>query len=124
MADKPISILVVDDDPDILAVIQAGLSNNFEVSACVGVSPALELLKQRSFDVVLLDVEMPDVRGTVLAKEVRERFPDVGLIMFTAHNKPNMVNEAENVGADAYIAKPFCLNEMAREIREVYASKH
>ncbi len=123
MPDRPISILVVDDDPDILAVVEAGLSVNFDVTGRPDVPSAKELLEQRRFDAVLIDVEMPVVRGTVLANLVRQRFPRTGLIMFTAHNQPATVEEAEGVGADAYIAKPFCLNEMAREIREVVALK-
>ena len=121
--DHRIRLLVVDDDDDILALVSAGLANNFDVTTTSDAFKTVEFLETDAFDIVVLDVEMPMFRGTDLGTMIRGRFPKLGGILFTAYNQPEMVAEVALSGADAYIAKPFCLNEMAREIREVYAAK-
>lgn len=112
-------ILVVDDDPDILDLVQTGLALNFDVSTARSPEIALRLLDKRGFNAVLIDVEMPELRGPELVEIIRQKSPSTSLILVTAHKQMHTLGEAADCGADAYVTKPFCLNELAREIRSV-----
>ncbi|GAI33549.1 unnamed protein product [marine sediment metagenome] len=100
-------IMVVDDDPEMLKIINRTLElEGYAVSTATDGRAALALLEERSPDLVILDVMMPELDGFHILKLLRER-TNVPVIMLTARHEPILVQKALVLGADDYIKKPF-----------------
>ena len=78
----------------------------YDVSTAQDGNTALALVRNTPFDLILLDVRMPEMSGVHVCEELRT-FSDAVVIMLTALNRPNDVVEGFLAGADDYIAKPF-----------------
>jgi DNA-binding response OmpR family regulator len=114
-----VHILVVDDERlmrDLMALSLRRLGYIVE-SAADGRS-ALELLANQYFDLVMMDVVMPEMDGFMLLTELR-RFSDVPVIMLTAMNRQEDVVRGFELGADNYIVKPFNFKEVEARIQAV-----
>jgi DNA-binding response OmpR family regulator len=114
-----VRILVVDDERlmrDLMAMSLRRLGYTVE-SASDGPN-ALTLLENEYFDLVMLDVVMPDMDGFSLLTELRS-FSDVPVIMLTAMNRQEDVVRGFELGADNYIAKPFNFKEVEARIQAV-----
>ncbi|NBD07605.1 MULTISPECIES: sigma-54 dependent transcriptional regulator [Corallococcus] len=106
-------VLVVDDDPALLKVLgalltQAGLTPHPAPSA----KDALTLLARRPIDVVLSDVRMPGMSGMELLAEVGRGWPDVPVLLMTAHGTVPLAVEAMKAGAADFVLKPFDREEL------------
>jgi DNA-binding response OmpR family regulator len=112
-------VLVVDDDPDIRAVLEDYLArNDMRVTAVASGREMLEVFEEEAIDLVLLDVRLPGENGMVLAQALRER-ASVPIMLLTGN-----AEEADRVmglelGADDYVTKPFSLRELLARIRAV-----
>jgi serine phosphatase RsbU (regulator of sigma subunit)/DNA-binding response OmpR family regulator len=112
-----VSILVVDDEPDArdsLVEIFAGMGYRAEAAATG--QQALELMQTRAFDVALLDIRLPDMRGTDLLSRIREMHPNTKCIMATGYASVDTSVSALNAGAYAYIEKPLNLDKVSAAI--------
>ena len=108
-------ILVVDDDENILNLERTILEQKgFEVTAAQGGAEALKLLADRSYDLVLLDVMMPEVDGFTVCRKIKEddRLKDVPVIFLTAKGGGEALAEGFESGAVMYINKPFTANKL------------
>jgi DNA-binding response OmpR family regulator len=108
-------ILVVDDDENILNLERTILEQRgFEVTAALGGGQALDLLAQGSFDLVLLDVMMPEVDGFTVCRKIKEdaRLRDVPVIFLTAKGGGEALAEGFESGAVMYINKPFTAHKL------------
>ena len=83
---------------------------------------ALEQLRTRSFDVVLLDISMPVLDGFGVLKAIRERSEHPPIVMLTARGREVDIVNAYRAGADGYVTKPFDVDELARLTAELAAS--
>jgi PAS domain S-box-containing protein len=101
------SVLYVDDEPELLELGKLFLEGTGEFSVETQTSPlkALEELKDRTFDVVVADYQMPGLDGIALLKEVRAKFGKIPFILFTGKGREEVVIEAINNGADFYLQK-------------------
>jgi DNA-binding response OmpR family regulator len=110
------SVLVVEDDPGIATQLVRGLSRGgYRVDH---VMTGTEALAWGDPDVVLLDLELPDIDGVQVCRQLRER-SSAAIIVVTAHGEePDRVN-ALDAGADDYLVKPFGLAELQARIRAV-----
>ena len=102
------SVLIVDDDPDIHSQLHAALSQkhlNVE-SACDGMD-ALRRLKNKRFDLILLDILMPAKDGLALLPKVHEIQPDIKVVAMTAANTPANLIASIREQAFSYFSKPF-----------------
>lgn len=102
-------ILVVDDVADNRDILTRRLvRRGFEVTEAVGGVDALEKIHQHAFDVVLLDIMMPDINGNEVLRKARETFTDTELpiVMVTAKSQSEDVVESLKIGANDYITKP------------------
>ena len=100
-------VLVVDDDRHICELLELYLMNaGFETALCSDARCALDMLRTESFDLVLLDVMLPDMGGFELCRAVKER-QDIPVVMITARDMLNDKIRGFNSGADDYIVKPF-----------------
>jgi DNA-binding NtrC family response regulator len=102
------NILVVDDDPDIREVLKDRLESlGYNVFPAASGVDALELLEKQNPQIVLMDIEMPEMGGLEALKEIRKRQIDITVVMITAHGTIERAVEAIRQGAYDFIPKPF-----------------
>lgn len=113
-------LLVVDDDPDILRIVQFFLSKqNFHVHAATGGQEALEMLEaNENIELVLSDVMMPKISGLDLLKQLRsmEKYADIPVILISAEGETSQKVMGLNLGADDFITKPFNFDELMARV--------
>ncbi len=110
-------ILVVDDDPQIRRVLKVTLSGQgFEVDDAKNGEEALERLRERRVDLVLLDINMPGMSGLDVCRAMRAT-SEVAIIMLTVRDEEADTVEALDAGADDYVTKPFKPTELSARIR-------
>jgi nitrogen regulation protein NR(I) len=101
-------ILIADDEPNLRKVLSAQLQRDgYEVQAVEDGEAALKALEEHHIDVVISDLRMPKVDGMQLLRHVTEHFPDVPVIMITAHGTVDTAVEALKLGAYDFVTKPF-----------------
>lgn len=101
-------ILVVDDAPDTLEVLQRNLaSEGFQVFTAHNVSEALRILDEIMVDLVITDLKMPGASGLDLVRHVRSNLPDTEVIMITGYASVEGAVQAIKQGAEEYLPKPF-----------------
>src|SRR5215831_1637268 len=102
------SILVVDDDLDIQEVIKDRLNSlGYEVSNASNGKECLDFLSRHNPDLILLDIEMPGMKGIEVLREIRKREINVPVLMITAHGTIETAVQAMREGAYDFIPKPF-----------------
>jgi two-component system KDP operon response regulator KdpE len=112
------SVLVTDDDPDLRRVLRRTLDAlGFEVSESANGEQAVRAIAVRSFDAVLMDVNMPGIGGIEACRKIRENAPRCQILMLTVRDKEADKIEALDAGADDYITKPFSIPELAARLR-------
>jgi DNA-binding response OmpR family regulator len=110
-------LLIVEDEPNLLSVIRKGLSErNHDVSAALDGATALQMLEENSFDVVVLDVMLPDVNGIEICRRLRAAGNFVPILMLTALDSSENIVAGLNSGADDYMPKPFKFTELEARI--------
>lgn len=112
-------ILVIEDDE----ILNAGLCYNIQKIDMVPLSAyniedAKKNLKEKSFNLILLDINLPDGNGFNFAKEVVSQY-DTPFIFLTAHNLEEEMIKGLQLGADDYIAKPFSIKVVMEKIQTV-----
>lgn len=103
-------ILVVDDEPDITLMLKARLEvNGYEVDVAYEGNAALEMVKRNSFDLIILDLMLPKIDGYNVCRMLKfdSKYKDIPIIIFTARTEEADKKLAEEVGADAYVTKPY-----------------
>ena len=116
------NVLLVDDDPAVAKVLgallgQAGLT----VHTASNGQEALALLGRKPIDVVVSDVRMPGMDGMQLLAEVSKSWPDVPVILLTAHGTVPLAVEAMKAGAADFVLKPFDRDELLFSVRKALA---
>ncbi len=115
--DRKSSVLIVDDEPAITSVVSRQLSR--EGLSCEEASSgkeALERLAKRDFDVIVTDVKMPEMSGIDLLKIVKQRDPEVQVIMITGNPDVDFAVEAIRSRVDDYLVKPFELAQLSHSV--------
>ena len=110
-------ILVVDDDPQIRRAMKATLTaRHYQVSDSRTGEEALDKLRSETYDLVLLDMNMPGTGGIETCRLIRSS-SDIAIIMLTVNNTEEDKVEALDAGADDYVTKPFSTPELLARIR-------
>lgn len=112
------TILIVDDEPQIASFVAKGLkSAGFSSAQAAAGRDAVTLATHGEFDLILLDVGLPDIDGFEVLRLIRERGIDTPIIMLTARKTvPDRIAGLEG-GADDYVGKPFSFEELLLRIR-------
>ena len=111
------SILVVDDEIEIREGLEALLtSENFQVTLAETGAAGLQKLEDNPFDLMLLDVSLPDRNGLELLREIRLRDPQISIILITAYGSIDMARAAFKGGAQDFITKPWSNDELVAQI--------
>jgi two-component system, OmpR family, KDP operon response regulator KdpE len=110
-------ILVVDDDPQIRRAMKSALINRgYEVSDSRTGEEALDRLRSETYDLLLLDMNMPGIGGIETCRIIRST-SDIAIIMLTVNRTEKDKVEALDAGADDYVTKPFSTPELLARIR-------
>jgi len=118
-------ILVVDDSPETLEVLQRNLAaEGYQVFTSTGVVEAIRLLEGTQVDLVITDLKMPKVSGLDLVRHVRENFNDIEIMMITGYPSIGSAVEAIKTGAEEYLAKPFTDEELLSAVRRALDKQH
>jgi len=116
--EKNIRILVVDDEPAIRRSLRLPLEElGFRIAEASRGEEGLYLARTNSFDVVLLDINMPGIGGMKTLERLRTMAPRLPILMLTVRDDENDKVEALEKGADDYITKPFSFRECLARIR-------
>lgn len=106
------SILLVEDDLSLIYGLEFSIQKSgFSVDIARTVKEALRMYKEKNYDLLILDVSLPDGNGFDICKKVRE-VSNVPIIFLTASDEEVNVVMGLDMGGDDYITKPFKLNEL------------
>ena len=112
------NILVVEDEPGLGSVLVRGLAEErFGVQLCVDGKAALRKSEENNFDLVLLDVMLPDMSGYEVVEQLRLRSREIPVLMLTARDALADIVRGLDSGADDYLTKPFSFLELLSRIR-------
>ena len=118
-------LLIVEDEPNLLSILRKGLAeNNNEVSVALDGTTALEMLHDYNFDVVVLDVMLPDINGIEICRRLRAGRNFVPVLLLTALGTSENIVTGLNSGADDYLVKPFKFGELEARINALYRRAH
>jgi DNA-binding NtrC family response regulator len=117
-------ILVIDDEPDIRDSLEALLSSeNYRVELAANATEGLKRLEGSAYDLVLLDLMMPDKSGMQVLEEVRTRDRETPIFMITAYGSVEVAVEALKRGANDYFPKPWDNEKLLVEIDHMIAKR-
>ncbi|NNJ09304.1 response regulator [Chloroflexales bacterium ZM16-3] len=110
-------ILVVEDDTYIRTFCQRLLRLTYDVSTAENGAVAAEMIQQQPFDLVLTDMQMPQMDGMQLLQHIRQNHPDIDVVMLTAFATVDTARQALKLGALDYLAKPMEAEQLERMVR-------
>ena len=120
---KP-SVLLIDDEPNILELMRVGLEREFEIETASSAEDATILTSSREFDVIVCDQIMPGQNGLEFLMLSAERQPGSRRIMLTGYINPELLSRAVPLaGLSACLLKPAHPNELKLAIRKALADK-
>ena len=120
MSPTTVSVLVVDDDPAFRQGLRASLkTTGYGAETARNGQEALEYVRERPVDIVLLDINMPGMSGVEACRSIRAVAPQVGIVMLTVRETMDDKVLALEAGADDYVTKPFHLRELVARMRAV-----
>src|ERR1700761_4690530 len=118
------SILVVDDETEIREGLEMLLvGEGYGVSSAETGAGGLAKLEERPFDLLLLDVSLPDRNGLDLLREIRLRDPQLSVVLITAYGSIDMARQAFKSGAMDYITKPWSNDELLAQVAQAVESR-
>jgi DNA-binding response OmpR family regulator len=114
-------VFLVEDDDSTREMVQFCLETSLpeiQVSGTNSGIEALSRLKDEVFDVVLLDLGLPDIDGLEALEQLRQ-FSQVPVLILSARTNPDTISRSLNIGASAYITKPFHYETLVKQVQSV-----
>src|SRR2546421_10415745 len=111
----PPQVLIVDDERDLVRVLEFNLQQaGFDTATAFGGEQALQRIRHRVPDLVVLDLMLPDIPGTEVCKQLKSspRTRNVPVLMLTARTEEVDLVVGFELGADAFVTKPFSVREL------------
>jgi len=122
---KKDSILVVDDTPDTVELLQRNLeSQGYQVLTAPDANEAIRILEATAIDLVITDLKMPGASGIDLIRHIRENFRDIEVMMITGYPTIESAVKAVKAGAEEYLTKPFTDIELLSAVKQVLEKLH
>jgi DNA-binding NtrC family response regulator len=119
-----VSVLVVDDDTGVRDMLSSVLNDEgYVVEAVENGRKAIKACEKLFFDVALIDVELPDMKGTELLARLKKMWPKMVRIIITGHPSLDSAMKSVNERADGYVLKPFEVTELLEKIRKLLTDK-
>lgn len=118
-----VTVLVADDEDEFRKILALELQGEgYRVDTAADGAEAMKMLEQKRYDVILLDIRMPHVNGFEILRFVKKKFPETKVIMLTAFSDMAYAIESKNLGAQAFLSKPYDLMKLFTTIRQVLAT--
>lgn len=120
---KPIKVIITDDHEVVIDGLIALLANEPDIDVigkALNGEHLLELLRQKTPDIVLMDIEMPGLGGIETTRQVKQKYRNVKVIMLTMYNKREYISEAISGGADGYLLKNTGKRGLIEGIHKVF----
>jgi putative two-component system response regulator len=119
------TILVVDDEKIVRrSLIKCLTMNGFMCEEASNAEEAMEYLRNKNVDLVILDIMMPGIPGSELLPRIKQSFPNTAVIMATAVVEPDTIVACMKNGAHDYVTKPFDLNQLVKNIQTVLEKRN
>ena len=120
----PEKVLLIDDEPDFLEAMAVRMSvRGLEVKTTTSIVDGLSMTEKESFDVIVMDLMMPEMKGLEALKALKDQETDSQIILLTGYATQEMQAEALKLGAVDFIEKPADLDRMMGIIRKARARK-
>jgi two-component system KDP operon response regulator KdpE len=120
MVSQQSSVLIVGNEPSLCKVLHSSLSESgFAVEEAPSGEEGLHIVQYRSFDLVLLDMNMPSIRDVEACRWLRELSPRTGIVLVSGRDQEDDTVQALDAGADDYLTKPFRLRELIARLHAV-----
>jgi two-component system response regulator (stage 0 sporulation protein F) len=118
---QPKRILLVDDEENARIGLSRLLSNEgFLIDSVSNGFEALNYLRQQEVDLIISDINMPEMNGITFLKELNKSFPKSNVIMITAYGGVESYIEAMNLGAFEYVNKPVKIEELKSILKKIF----
>ncbi len=123
--EKEYTILLVEDNQELLLLMSSLLSTHYHVLTATNGEKAQRIIEKSALDIIVTDVMMPVMDGIELTKWLKsnDNYSQLPVVMLTAKTQNEDKNEAYRVGADAYITKPFNLEDLQLRIDNIIANR-
>ena len=119
-SNKTGSILIIDDEADVLASLDELMRiEGYQTATASTAADGLSKLGKEPFDLVLLDISLPDSNGIDVLRTIKQDSPDLPVIMITAYDSSQVAFQASREGAESYITKPWDNDKLLLEIRNL-----
>lgn len=113
------NVLLVDDEEQFLEALSQRLkARGLKVDTVTSGEDAVKQVEDRNFDAIVVDLAMPGIDGIETLKRIKEKRPDLEIIMLTGHATVKSGIEAMKLGAEDFLEKPVDLNELLEKIGE------
>ncbi len=120
MSQKKFSILLVEDEENLQEALKLNLElEGFEVSSSYDGADALKIVKQEHFDLIILDVMLPEIDGITVCETIRLTDPNIPILILSAKNSSADRVLGLKKGADDYLTKPFNLEELLLRVNKL-----
>jgi DNA-binding NtrC family response regulator len=117
-------VLLVDDEQDFLdSLAERMRARGMNVSTTTSAEEAIRMAATESYDAVVLDLMMPEMDGIEVLQAIKEKRPDVGVILLTGYATLDKGIEAMKLGAMDFVEKPADLKVLSEKIKEAHAQK-
>ncbi len=122
---EPFKVLIVDDEEWVREVFKdfCGVTNAIEVELAAGGAEALKLVEKKQYDVITLDLIMPEMSGLDVLSDLKKISPKVPIWVITGNSTERLVKEAGVLGASRVIYKPVVLHDFIAELVGVFSAK-
>jgi two-component system response regulator DesR len=120
---QPIRVIVAEDQAMVLGALAALLETEPDIAVCDRAAngrQALSAIAKHKPDVLVTDIEMPEMTGLTLAAEVRDRYPQTRVVILTTFARPGYLRRALDAGAKGYLLKDRPAAELADAVRRVH----
>ena len=115
------SILIVDDEEIIREFLYEVLHEDYNITSVCDGDEAIEKLKVRKYDLIITDLKMPRVSGEEVVKFACQADPDYKVIVISGYSSLYTVSQSVNNGANAFLSKPFSINELMQTVSNCLA---
>ena len=112
LVEKMRNVLIVDDEIGVRESLKMLLKNDYEVFLAKNAEEAFSQIKEHAPEVILLDVTLPDLDGLKVLERIKQNHPNIIVIVITGAMTVKTALEAEKLGANGYVAKPFDIDEL------------
>lgn len=117
-------ILVVDDaGPVVVLCVNVLQALGYAVKGANRGETAVELMRKEPFDLTVLDYKMPGMSGFEVFAQARALHPNMAIVLVTGHGTPEIINEANRMGFNAILLKPFTSDELRGTVEKVLADR-